>query len=160
MSETQTQNVSLPLTWTALEFNQNTRQSSILFGIIGVLVAVIIYALITNNPVMAITFVLLATVTFLQGRKRPKTLSCAITVEGVTVGDEQYVFENIRSFWVFYEPEEQSLFLKTNGALIASVRVPLGNMSPTIIREAILPFAREEKYEPTLIDTLSTFLHI
>ncbi|QQS16064.1 MAG: hypothetical protein IPK84_01765 [Candidatus Moraniibacteriota bacterium] len=148
------------LTWTAPEFDESPAHSRALLLLLGVFLAIIVYALIENSSIMAITFVLLGTVTFLHSRKSPKTLRCAITSEGVVVEEEIYAFDNIKSFWIIYEEDERSLFLKTRGSLIASVRIPLGSANPVALREALLTSVREVKYEPTVVDTLSRFLHI
>ena len=151
---------ALQITWSAPEFDTSPVHSRVLLALLGVFLAIIVYALIENSSIMAITFVLLGTVTLLHSRKPPKTLDCAITSEGVIVEKEAYMFDNIASFWIIYEEDERSLFLKTHGSLIASVRVPLGSMNPTTVRDALLPAVREIKYEPTIVDTLSRFLHI
>ena len=148
------------LAWTAPEFSTPTANPSALFLLLGMFLAIIVYALVENSSIMAITFVLLGTVTFLHSRKPLKTLDCSITSQGVAVGKEFYDFDNIASFWIVFEADEQSIFLKTRGSIIASVRIPLGDTDPNTAREALLRYARETKYEPTLIDTLSRFLHI
>lgn len=149
-----------PIQWSAPEFDASSAHPHAIIFLMGIFLAIVIYALIENSPIMAITFVLLGTVTFLHSRKPPQTLDCAITPESIIAGKEEYVFDNIASFWIIYETEEQSLFLKTKGSLISSVRIPLGNMNPNTVREALLGNIREVKYEPTLLDTLSRFLHI
>lgn len=148
-----------PVRWSAPEFDASVGSRAPLLLIV-VFLGVIVYALVENSPIMAITFVLLGTVTFLHSRKPPRVLDCAITEDGVVVGKDFYSFDNIASFWIIYEPEEQSLFLKTKGSLVSSVRVPLGDTSPNDLRETLLRNVREVKYEPTIIDTLSRFLHI
>jgi len=149
-----------PFAWTAAEFDASSEHSREPLFFIGLFLIIIVYALVTNSPIMAITFVLLGTVTFLHSRKPPRLLECAIVSDGVIVEKEEYTFDNIASFWIVYEPTEHSLFLKTKGSLISSVRIPLGNTDPNAVREILLPRIREVKYEPTLVDTLSRFLHI
>ena len=151
---------SSQLTWTAPEFDESPMHQRALRILLVVFLAIIIYALVENSSIMAITFVLLGTITFLHSRKPPKTLDCAITSESVVVAKEAYMFENIESFWIIYEEDEKSLFLKTRGSLIASVRIPLGTMNPNTVRDTLLKYIREVRYEPTLVDTLSRFLHI
>ena len=127
----------------------------------GIFLIVTIYALVENSPIMAITFVLFGTVTYLQSRKALKTLDCSVTHRDVIAGNEAYAFENIVSFWIIYEPGCRALFLQTSGLIAPSVRVPLGDADPSRVRGALLAAAIPEKpYEPTIIDTLSNFLHI
>jgi len=148
------------LSWTAPEFDASSEHSRAPLFLVGLFLIIIVYALVTNSSIMAITFVLLGTVTFLHSRKPPRLLECAIVDNGIIVGKEEYVFDTITSFWIIYEQGEQSLFLKTKGSLVSSVRIPLGNTNPNAVREMLLPRIREVKYDPTLIDTLSRFLHI
>lgn len=150
----------LQLAWTAPEFDTSTANISALLLLLGIFLAIIVYALVENSSIMAITFVLLGTVILLHSRKPLKILNCSITSQGVTVEKELYDFDNIESFWIVYEEDEKSLFLKTRGSLIASVRIPLGEMDPNVLRDALVDSVREVKYEPTLVDTLSRFLHI
>ncbi len=151
---------SSQLTWTTPEFDTLPGHSQTLLILFGVFLAIIIYALIENSSIMAITFVLLGTVTFLHSRKFPKILNCTITSEGIIVEKEIYLFDNVESFWIIYEETEKSIFLRTRGSLITSVRIPLGTMSPNTARDTLLKYIREVRYEPTLVDTLSRFLHI
>ncbi|QQR77189.1 MAG: hypothetical protein IPJ67_03520 [Candidatus Moraniibacteriota bacterium] len=151
---------SSQLIWMAPEFDESPIHQRALLILLVVFLAIIIYALIENSSIMAMTFVLLGTITFLHSRKPPKTLDCAIASESVVVEKEAYMFENIESFWIIYEEDEKSLSLKTRGSLIASVRIPLGTMNPNTVRDTLLKYIREVRYEPTLVDTLSRFLHI
>lgn len=148
------------LSWTAPEFEGAATHPRAPLVFIGIFLGIVVYALVVDSPIMAITFVLLAAVTFLHSRKPARTLECALTKDGIRVGNELYTYENISSFWILYESGEKSLFLKTKGALISSVRIPIGNINPNTLRSALINTIRETPYEPTLIDTLSRFLHI
>lgn len=159
--ETETSSeIQANLSWQAPEFESSQADRRVFLGLITLFFAIIVYALVENSPLMAITFVLLGTVTFLHSRKPTRILTFQVTEDAVISGSEVYPFENIASFWIIYEPNEQSLFLKTKASLISSIRIPLGDMSPNHLREALLPNIREVKYEPTILDTLSRFLHI
>ncbi len=150
-----------PVEWSTLEFEPSPQHSRALLTVSVIFVAVIAYALVQNSPIMAITFVLLGTVTFLQSRGTPKRIKCLIDRKTIRIGEEVYPVENILSFWIEYSPNEKRLTLKTSGAFISTVRVPLGDASPNAVREALTAIGlREERYSPTVIDTLSDFLHI
>ena len=151
---------SSELSWQAPDFESSPMDRRVFLGLIALLLGIIVYALVENSPIMAITFILLGMVTFLHSRKPAKTLACRLRKDTIIVGNEAYPFDNIASFWIIYEPGEKSLFLKTKASLISSIRIPLGDMSPNRLREALLPNIRELKYEPTILDTLSRFLHI
>jgi len=126
-----------------------------------ILSAIIIYALITNSPIMAITFVLIGVVGYIQLEKTPRVLDFKVTVDGVTAGNELYEFDNIKSFWIFYEPPHTKILsLHTDAMLMPYVHIPVHQIDPVKLREILLDFVPEEKQQPTFIDTVERLLHI
>ncbi len=150
----------IPLSWSALEFDAHPQHGRIVTAFLLVFMAIIVYGIVMNSPIMAITFVLLGLVTYLQTQKTIQTMTYTITHEGIHAGRDFYDFENIRSFWIVYSPEEHAIFFQIKGSLVSSLRIPMGEMSPNVIRNTLLSFVKEEKYEPTVVDTISAFLHI
>jgi len=123
------------------------------------LLATITYALVSNSPIMAITFILIGIMGFITLEQPPHTLQCAITQDGVTIDRELYVFDNIESFWIVYDEHEQYISLKTNGKLTPFVHIPIGDEDPEAIHALLSQHAREEKHEPTLLDIFGKMLH-
>lgn len=126
----------------------------------ALLILIIVFALFTNSPIMAITFILIGIMGFITLEQEPQILSCAIHTQGIAIDRQWYDFENIESFWIVYEEDEQYISLKTNGSFLSFVRVPLDKESPVDIRRVLLEHIREEKHEPRLIDTIEKMLHI
>ncbi|HBO16528.1 MAG: hypothetical protein UR69_C0002G0110 [Candidatus Moranbacteria bacterium GW2011_GWE2_35_2-] len=126
-----------------------------------VLVVIIAYALITNSPLMAITFILIGIVGFVYLQRDPQICTYAITSRGVIVEKELYDFEDIKSFWIMYkEPHQRILSLHTEGMLIPYVHIPMHQKDPDQIREILLEFIPEKRQFPSAIDTLERLLHI
>ncbi|MDD5083985.1 MAG: hypothetical protein PHT88_03595 [Candidatus Moranbacteria bacterium] len=148
------------LQWETLEFEPQDISRSFYMWIGIFLLLTILYALATNSPIMAITFILIGIMGFVTLEQDPKMIRCAITTEGVILDKELYVFENIQSFWIVYEGHEKYISLQTTGKLTAFVHVPLGNENPNEARTILLKYVPEEKHEPTLIDTIGKLLHI
>jgi len=109
---------------------------------------------------MAITFILIGIMGFITLEQAPAILHCAITEDGVIVNKELYAFENIESFWIVYEEDEKYLSLKTNGKLIPFVNIPFDDEDPNTLHEILSVYLKEEKHDPTLIDTIEKMLHI
>ena len=65
------------------------------------LLLIIAYAVYANNPVVAITFILIGLTGYLVLNKPPRFLDFGIFYRGVIVGQEIYEFDNIESFWIF-----------------------------------------------------------
>lgn len=125
------------------------------------LAAIIIYALVTNSPIMAITFVMIGIVGYIQLEKSPRVLDFRVTIDGVMAGDELYEFDNIKSFWIFYEPPHiKILSLHTDALLTPFIHIPVHQVDPVKLREILLEYVPEEKQKPTLVDTVERLLHI
>ena len=127
-----------------------------------VLLALIIaYAVFTNSPLMAITFILIGIVGYLFVTRDPREFDFSITSKGIVGGKTLYAFDDIHSFWIHEEPPlEGVLSLHSNGILSPFIHIPLGDLPAAKLREVIGAFVPEEKHEPTVIDTLEKMLHI
>ena len=125
------------------------------------LIAIIAYALYTNSPLMAITFILIGVVGYLSLYREPRVLSFLVTAKGIIAGNEFYEFDAIESFFIYTEPPfENILSIRTNGRLVPSVHIPATTVNTDVLRDVLNDFIPEEKHEPSLVDTLEKLLHI
>ncbi|HEX8974139.1 MAG TPA: hypothetical protein VF817_01465 [Patescibacteria group bacterium] len=147
--------------WQAPEF-EVYEKSNLWYGTAAVfIIAMVSYALITNSPLMAITFILLGFIGYVYLQKDPRIITFSITSDGIMADKEMYLFENINSFWVFYEPpHSKTLSLHTKAAMLPYVHIPLENEDPVAIRELLMPHIPEVKQEHSLVDTLEKVLRI
>jgi hypothetical protein len=82
-----------------------------------------------------------------------------ITEDGIVAGREIYEFDNLKSFWIFYEPGEPKVIsLRTKNNLNLHVHIPIEDEDPVKIREILLKYIPEEKQKPELADVLNKFL--
>jgi len=126
-----------------------------------VLAAIVIFALVTNSPIMAITFILIGIVGYIFLQKKPRFLDFMITPDGIVVGDEIYEFRSIKSFWIFYEPHNiKVISLHMKGKLLPYIHIPIHDEDPVKIREILLEFITEVEQEPSLIDSIERVLRI
>jgi hypothetical protein len=127
---------------------------------IMILSSIIIYALIYNSPIMAITFILIGIVGYIFLQKEPREMTFSITHEGIVVGNEIYQFDNLKSFWIFYHPPyEKKLSLLSKSSLTPNIHIPIGDEDPVEIRQLLIDFIPEEKQERNLVDIAEKFLH-
>lgn len=125
------------------------------------LVAVVAYALYTDSPVMAITFVLIGVVGYIFINREPRILDFYITEDGIISGRELFEFDNVKSFWIFYEPGQVKVIsLHTNNKLLPYIHIPVHDEDPVKIREILLEFIHEEKQQPSAVDTFERMLGI
>ncbi|MEK7550133.1 MAG: hypothetical protein AAB519_04110 [Patescibacteria group bacterium] len=126
----------------------------------AILIVIIAYALFTNSPLMAITFILIGIIIYLFQHHEPRTLFYGITTRGVVSGDHFYAFDDIESYYIFSEPPfEDILSLHIRGAFLTHAHVPLLDVTHEQINRALYEYIPEQVHEPHLVDTLEKFLH-
>ena len=145
--------------WRAAEHEMAEKSSRWLLYVALILLAIISYAVYSNSPVMAITFILIGVSGYMFLNKKPRILTFALTQDGVVAGNELYDYYDITSFWIFYEPGEMkviSLLMKKK--LIPYVHIPIGDEDPVKLREILLRYVQEERQELSAADKLERIL--
>jgi hypothetical protein len=125
------------------------------------ILAMVAYALYANGPIMAITFILIGIVGYIYSQKEPRIVTFPITSKGVFADKELYLYENIFSFWIFYErTHTRVVSLHTKASMLPYVHIPFDDENPVELREMLLKNIPEIKQDPSLIDTLERVLRI
>jgi hypothetical protein len=149
------------LSWRAPEFEVSSRDHKWYIYVTTVLLVIIAYAIFTNGLIMAITFILIGMVGYIYIHKEPRVLDFALTEDGVVAGREIYVFDNLKSFWIFYEENDlQVISFHTSSYLLPYIHVPIHDQDPAAIREILLDYLSEEKHEPGIMEVLDRILHL
>ncbi len=126
-----------------------------------VLSIIVVYALISDNPIMAITFILIGVAGYLYLNQEPRVVDFYVTSEGVIIDKELYEFDQIKSFWIFYEPPHSKILsLRMKKTLLPYIRIPVHDQDPVKIRQILLQFLPEKKQEYSLSDTLEKIIHM
>lgn len=122
-----------------------------------VLLAIIVYAIVTNSILMAITFILIGILGYIYAEREPRLIRIEINPEGVVVDNILYEYDNLKSFWIFYEVENgfKVLSLHSKKTFLPHIHIPIGKANPIIIREVLLNYLPEIRQEMTIIDRLS-----
>ena len=125
------------------------------------LVFTIAWALYTNSPIMAITFILTGITGYLLHIAEPKIYHFAITTKGILAHNEFYTFDTIQSFFIHTDPPLEGLLsLHTRGRLVSHVHIPLSDLDQSTIRLYLREHLKEEPRDPSMIDILEKLLHI
>ncbi|RJQ37519.1 hypothetical protein C4552_00590 [Candidatus Parcubacteria bacterium] len=112
-----------------------------------------------GNMLFAAMLVISGSLLIASAFRRPKTITVRVTDRGVRVGSELYEYENAQSFWISYDPplfKELTILVKRS--FMPRIRIPLGDTDPVELRETLLEYLPEERYEESTIDTLAKFL--
>ncbi|HAV11160.1 MAG TPA: hypothetical protein DCX32_01280 [Candidatus Moranbacteria bacterium] len=149
------------ISWRAPEYEIYEKSATWYSVAALIFLAIAAYAMWTNSPIMAITFILIGVVGYIYLQKDPRMLDFSISHMGVQAGDEMYEFENMESFWIFYDPPHtKTLSLHTKASFMPFVHIPLADEDPAVVREVMMRFLSEEKQEAGFVDALERFLHI
>jgi len=149
------------LSWQAPEFEVYEKDNKWFAYISLILIAIIAYAVYSNSLIMAIAFILIGVILYIQLNKEPKIIDFAITTDGVIAGREIFEFDQIQSFWIFYDPpHEKYVSFHTRGHLVPFIHIAIDDQDPVELRHILIKYIPEIKQEPGLVDVLERFLRI
>jgi hypothetical protein len=95
----------------------------------------------------------------LYGARRPRKIWFSLTSRGVQIENRLFPYENIRSFWIYYDPPyKKILTIELKRVFMPAVSIPLGDTDPNILREHLLKFVKEKRHEESITETLSRLL--
>ncbi len=132
--------------WVFPEFEKPDR------GIIWYLVAafggggLLIYAIQDQNFLFALIILLFAIILFTHHRQDPMDIPFEIYETGVQIGDRYYLYRELESFAIIYEPPiVERLYLMPRGTVIRKeVSIALKGNDPVGIRSILLDYLRED----------------
>lgn len=146
--------------WQAPEYEHFEKHPKWYWVMGGILLAIVIYAIATNSILMAITFILIGMLGYIYAEREPRTIQMEINPDGIKVDNYFYEFDDIRSFWIFYEVEEglKILSLHSKKTFLPHIHIPIGNANPILIRETLINYLPEIRQELTIIDRLERLI--
>lgn len=157
-AQANTASVSKPqeLNWEAAEFS-TPEKSRVWFGILFAgTVAVVGCMIWLQNYTAAVFFVLAGFMIYLYSTREAHRVHFAVTHGGVRVGGRLYAYEDLRSFWIFYEKGVRSeLSLQSHKALMPYIRIPLGQTNPARVHALLSRYLPEQKHADSAIDAFS-----
>ena len=146
--------------WEAPEYEHFEKHPKWYWIMGGILLAIVVYALVTNSILMAITFILIGMLGYFYAEREPRIIQMEITPDGIRVDNYFYDYDDLKSFWIFYEIEEEIkvLSLHSKKTFLPYVHIPIGNANPIKIRETLLNYIPEIRQELTIIDRLERII--
>ena len=115
----------------------------LVFGIGG---AMFLYAIFDGNFLFALILFLFAIILFPHHRSEPMNLLCTIFDAGIQIGDKFYLYREIKSFSVIYEPPlVKMLYIVPKSHIVRhEISIPLQKENPLHIRSLLLDFLEED----------------
>ncbi len=149
--------------WTVKEYEEQERERRwyYLMGVIAV--ALIVYALVSQNYLFALVVVLFGIILFLQDIQKPKEIYFALTESGMIVSSRFYRFSEIKNFWLIYNPPTvKSLYFTLNSLVKHRLQIPLLDYDPRPIRDFLSQYLEEdlEQEDEPVSDKLGRILKL
>lgn len=147
--------------WRGPEFEHYPHDRQWYMGALVVLCLIIVYAIFTDSIIMAIVFVLIAFTGYLHLSRPQKVIDFAVTYDGIVAGSDLYRYDDIVSFWIFYEPPHTRIIsLHMKGHFRPYLHIPLHQVDPVIIHKQMTKFLPEIRQEQNLVDTFERLLRM
>jgi len=134
--------------WAVKEYNSHDRDRRwyVLTGITGV--ALFVYAIIAANYLFALILVLFGIILYMHDLLEPMEVNFAITSTGIILGKKYYRYNELKNFWMIYNPPEvKNLYFSTQNLAKHRLQVPLLNNDPRPIRDYLNKFVMEDLEE-------------
>ena len=91
--------------------------------------------------------------------RRPVVVNISISGEGVRVADRLFLYENLKSFWIFYRPGDMKILsIESGKALMPQIHIPLGSINPVEVRAFLMDFLPEKAQEESLSNTIARWI--
>lgn len=139
--------------WTAPEFKKYKKNKNWFVLPVIIVVIVLIVVIILKNFLFGLAIVLAAFVFYIYATKEPRKIKFNISKKGIQVDQTTYEFKDLKSFWIFYNPEIKELSLRSNKTFIPYIKIPLADQDPAELRKLLLKFLPERKHQESAIDT-------
>lgn len=154
---------SVHVQWEFPEFTTVKRSrawNAVAFVILALLV---IYAVYTANFLFAMILALCTFILVYQYFQKPRPIPVVIAEDGIIVDKQFYLYKDLKGFYLIYEPPySKYLYLEFKNKLRNDLPVPLEDVNPISVREALLNYLDEniERNEERGGETVSRLLNI
>lgn len=144
------------LEWTAPEFEYYRKDKSWLITVSLIAAGLLLWALFTKNIIFALLIGLSYFTIIVYGLKKPALVKLAITPKGVKINQTLYEFDNLKSFWIFYQPPRvKEISLRSKKIIMPYIKIPLGEQNPVEVRRILLKYLPEKRHKESLVDNLA-----
>ena len=142
--------------WIAPEFEQHQKSKS-WFITIGIISGILfLLAIFTKNILFALLIGLSYFTISSYAIKKPKDIKISINSKRIKIEKTLYALENIRSFWIFYDPPEiKELSLRSKKMIMPYIKIQIGEQNPVEIRKILIKYIPEKEHKESLIDNIS-----
>ncbi len=140
------ENNKVLLTWKFPEFQSHDRSKEWWVIAIVIVVALLVYSLVTANFLFALIIIMISTIIAYQHFHDPDDVAFSVRNTGIYIDDKHYRWSAIKSFWISYEPPfTQSLYITFTSSVHPNMMIPFPDeIDPIEIRDILGEFIQED----------------
>ncbi len=131
-------------TWHTQEHFHRERAADWFWALGVTAVSLAIISLLFSNVLLSLLIIVAAGTFGIIASHPPRTITCTIQNDGLSIEDEWFAFEDMRAFWVT-EGDHPLLYIDTPKMFSPDVVVPLSDVTPEEIRVRFLAAHVEER---------------
>ena len=123
-------------------------------------IALLIYAIIIKNFLLAIIVILIAIILAAKDFLHPQKVTITFSELGVKISDKFYRYQEFDKFWIAYEPPTiKTLYLEFKSGMRTNYAIPMMDENPIKIRTILQKYVLEdlERENEDLTDRLGRF---
>jgi hypothetical protein len=136
------------LTWSVVEYRQKDHTVDWYWTVGLVMLVVIIACIYFKNYLLAfLLFIGVGALLYMTIRK-PDVVDVTISNAGVTLRQELFPYRKLKAFWIEEEPQhtgDRHLLIMTSRVYAPLMAVPLGDIAPEMIRQALISHIPEQE---------------
>ncbi|MDP3964019.1 MAG: hypothetical protein Q8Q39_06020 [bacterium] len=144
------------LRWEAPEYITSPKSHIWYGGVISVAALVVLAMALLENYTAAVFFVIATFIVTLYAAKEPRVLEFEIDGRGIRIDERLYAYEELRSFWIFYEPGVRTeLSLRSKKTVMPYVHAQLGKVNPAKVHALLSRYLPERRHADSFVDNVS-----
>ena len=144
--------------WEAPEYEYRPKSPNWFWSAGIISAAVAAASVLLGNILFAILVLLAGFSVILFGGRRPKIIWFSLTAQGIQIGDRLFPYDNIRSFWIHYDPPyKKILSIELKKVFMPMMLIPLADNDPNVIREHLIKFIKERRHEESFTEIPPAF---
>lgn len=146
--------IPIKIEWTAPEFVKYKKNKNWFVWLIIIFSIILIIAIfLLKNLLFSMVLVFAAFIIYIYAKKEPREIKFIVSGKGVQIDNTVYKFDELKSFWIFYNPPEvKEISIRSKKKFVPYIKIPLGDQNPAEIRRLLLKFLPERRHQESVID--------
>ncbi len=133
------------ISWSFPEYTIPDRKKSWYVWAAIIFIALLLYAVLTANFLFGLIIIMITIIMFIYHQRESSLIQFAVTPRGIGLGARFYEFNELKKFWLVYDPPAvKNLYLDFKSSIKPTLVVPLQNQNPVRVRKILKEYLEED----------------